>query len=148
MFVDGTNPAEARPSRLTKTPLHVAARHGVCQRSCALGWQKGSAYETPMKVLVSQGRPLFFLVGSFCKAIKTMAENSTNQVQPAMDAQQVARRLGISVYTVKREVKRGAMDYYRVGSGRGRLRFSEAHLQKYLAGRENIDRIEVTGGVQ
>lgn len=78
-----------------------------------------------------------------------MAENTINQAhQKSMDAQQVARRLGISVYTVKREVKRGALDYYRIGSGWGRLRFSEAQLQKYLAGRENIDRIEMIGGLQ
>lgn len=95
------------------------------------------------------GRPLFFLGAGFWKATITMAENPTDQAQrQAMDAQQVARRLGISVYTVKREVKRGAMDYYRIGSGRGRLRFSEAHLQKYLAGRENLDRVELIGGVQ
>lgn len=95
------------------------------------------------------GRPLFFLADSFQKAIIKMAETLTDQSnKQAMDAHHVARRLGVSVYTVKREVRRGALDYYRIGSGRGRLRFSETHLQKYLAERENIDRIEVTGGVQ
>ena len=89
------------------------------------------------------GRPLFFLVASLESGYH-MAGNSTDQAQKqTMDAQQVARRLNVSVYTVKREVKRGALDYYRVGSGRGRLRFSEAHLEKYLSRRENIDRVEV-----
>lgn len=79
----------------------------------------------------------------------TIAENSTDQArQQTMDAHALARRLGVSVYTVKREVKRGAIGFYRIGSGKGRLRFSEAHLQKYLAGRENIDRVEVVGGAQ
>ena len=72
-----------------------------------------------------------------------MAENSTDHArgQP-LDARAVAERLGVSVFTVKREVKRGALDFYRVGSGHGRLRFSENHLQKYLDGRENMKRSE------
>lgn len=72
-----------------------------------------------------------------------MVENSTNQArgQP-LDAHAVAERLGVSVFTVKREVKRGALNFYRVGGGHGRLRFSEAHVQKYLDGRENMKRSE------
>lgn len=72
-----------------------------------------------------------------------MAENSIDQSQThAMDANTLAQRLGVSVYTVKREVKRGALNFYRVGIGRGRLRFTEDQLRQYLAGRKNIDRVE------
>jgi excisionase family DNA binding protein len=76
-----------------------------------------------------------------------MADNSINQTrgQP-LDAHAVATRLGVSVFTVKREVKRGALDFYRIGGGHGRLRFSEAHVQKYLEGRENITRAELPKG--
>ncbi len=72
-----------------------------------------------------------------------MAGNSTDQArgQP-LDARAVAERLGVSVFTVKREVKRGALDFYRIGSGHGRLRFSEAHVQKYLEGRQNMKRAD------
>jgi excisionase family DNA binding protein len=99
---------------------------------------KGSAYETSAMVFL--GRPLFWF-----KAGKKMAENLTDHShkQP-MDARAIARRLGVSVFTVKREVKRGALGFYRVGSGKGRLRFTEEQLEKYLAGRENIDRAEAT----
>lgn len=73
-----------------------------------------------------------------------MAENQTDQTrgQP-LNAHAVAARLGVSVFTVKREVKRGALDFYRVGGGHGRLRFSEAHVQKYLDGRENMMHVEL-----
>jgi excisionase family DNA binding protein len=72
-----------------------------------------------------------------------MHEDSTDQAhRETMDAHAVAQRLGVSVFTVKREVKRGALNFYRIGVGRGRLRFTEAQIQKYLSARENVDRVE------
>lgn len=72
-----------------------------------------------------------------------MADNSTDQSSVSMhDIHAAAKRLGVSECTVKREVKRKAIGFYRVGSGNGRLRFSDAHLQAYLNARENIYRVE------
>ncbi len=69
-----------------------------------------------------------------------MSKKKEQVASPPLDAHAVALRLGVSVFTVKREAKRGALGFYRIGAGKGRLRFSEEHVQTYLDRRENKKR--------
>jgi excisionase family DNA binding protein len=66
-----------------------------------------------------------------------MKKKHEQATEPPLDAHAVALRLGVSVFTVKRETRRGALGFYRIGAGKGRLRFSEEHVQTYLDRREN-----------
>ncbi len=66
-----------------------------------------------------------------------MTKKKEQAAATPLDAHAVALRLGVSVFTVKREARRGALDFYRIGAGKGRLRFSEEHVQTYLDRREN-----------
>lgn len=43
-----------------------------------------------------------------------------------------ADRLGVNIWTLRRCVERGEIGHIRLGSGRGRIFFTDRHLQDYL----------------
>jgi excisionase family DNA binding protein len=54
--------------------------------------------------------------------------------RPLLTARQVAERLHVHPNTVKRLIRSGALEAYRLGK-RGDVRVSEAALARYLSGR-------------
>ncbi len=57
---------------------------------------------------------------------------------------QVAKRLGVSTWTVRQMLKRGTIVAARFGAGRGTLRFDPAHVDEVIAGRSQYKAHEST----
>jgi excisionase family DNA binding protein len=53
-----------------------------------------------------------------------------------LTVRQLAERLGVSPSTVYSLVEGGLISCYRVGKGRGTIRFTEAHVAEFLRDRE------------
>lgn len=52
------------------------------------------------------------------------------------DTKAAAARLALDPQTLVKMAREGEIGHYRVGKGRGVLRFSDGHLRDYLAARE------------
>jgi len=58
--------------------------------------------------------------------------DSTAAKQPYFDVRTAARRLGVAEITIRRMVTEKKIDHLRIGSGSGRVLFTELHLDSYL----------------
>ncbi len=58
--------------------------------------------------------------------------NSTTTNQPYFNVRAAAKRLGVAEITIRRMVTERKIDHLRIGSGSGRVLFTESHLDSYL----------------
>ncbi len=58
--------------------------------------------------------------------------DSTAAKQPYFDVRTAALRLGVAEITIRRMVTEKKIDHLRIGSGSGRVLFTELHLDSYL----------------
>ncbi len=58
--------------------------------------------------------------------------DASTATQPYLDVRTAAERLGVAEVTLRRMVTMRQIDHLRIGSGAGRVLFTQAHLDAYL----------------
>lgn len=64
-----------------------------------------------------------------------MMATETNVMQNLHDIEETAKLVGVSEMTLRRMAKNREISHMRVGTGRGRYKFSDEHIEEYLRSR-------------